>query len=54
MTIRSVTNTISPNDAMGLHAMSVDIDVAFIGEEEIEVATDRFTAWRYALHWSAE
>jgi hypothetical protein len=54
MTIHSVTNSISPNGDIGLHAMPVDIDVAFIGEEEIEVAAGRFTAWRYALRWSTE
>lgn len=48
------TNSQSPAGDEGLTAMPVTIDVAFLGEEELEVAAGRYQARAYALRWKTE
>lgn len=49
--IETVTNSISPNGDEAIAAQLMTIDVAFIGEEDVEVAAGRFTALHYQLRW---
>lgn len=51
-TIHGVTNSLSPNGELGLIAMPTAIDVAYVGDETIDVPAGRFATQRYALRWS--
>lgn len=51
-TIHGVTNSLSPNGELGLVAMPTAIDVAYVGDETIEVPAGRFETQRYALRWN--
>lgn len=52
--IEGLTNSRSPNGDVGLYAMPVVIDVAYVGKEEVEVAAGRFLADHYQLRWSPD
>lgn len=54
VSIGSLTNSISPNGDEEVGARLLSIDVAYVGEEEIEVVAGRFAARRYALRWNPE
>ncbi len=53
-TVKAITNSVSPNGDLGLQATPVDIDVAWICDEILEVAAGRFAARRYALRWNPD
>lgn len=50
--IHGITNSHSPNGELGLLAMPTHIDVAYAGEESVEVPAGRFDTHRYALRWN--
>ena len=52
--IETVTNSISPNGDEAVGATRMQIDVAYVGMEEITVTAGRFAARRYALRWRAD
>jgi hypothetical protein len=52
--VRGVTNSYSPNGELGLLAMPIAIDVAYVGRESIAVAAGPFDADRYALRWQPQ
>jgi hypothetical protein len=49
--IASVTNSISPNGDEAVGARKLAIEVAYLGEESIDVAAGKFAARHYALRW---
>jgi hypothetical protein len=52
--IACLTNSRAPNGDVGLYLTPVVIDLAYIGEEDIEVTAGRFRADHYQLRWSPE
>lgn len=52
--IEAIANSVSPNGERGLIAMPTAIDVAYIGEESVEVAAGRFDAQHYSLRWAPQ
>jgi hypothetical protein len=53
-TIPCITNSVSPNGDQGLYAMPSAIDVAYVGQETIDIAAGRFVADRFALRWKPD
>ena len=53
-TVHGITNSTSPNGELGLLAMPTAIDVAFLGDETIDVPAGRFAAQHFALRWRPE
>lgn len=53
-TVHGITNSASPNGELGLLAMPTAIDVAYLGDETIEVPAGRFDAQHFALRWRPE
>ena len=49
--IASITNSISPNGDEAVGARELLIEVAYLGDEAIEVAAGHFAARHYALRW---
>ncbi|HEX7873092.1 MAG TPA: hypothetical protein VF475_09285 [Sphingobium sp.] len=49
--IQTVTNSISPNGDEAIAAQSMTIDVAYVGEEAVEVPAGHFAGLRYQLRW---
>jgi hypothetical protein len=54
VSIDGIANSVSPNGERGLIAMPTVIDVAYIGEETVDVPAGRFDARRYSLRWSPQ
>jgi hypothetical protein len=52
--IECITNSQGPAGDTGLTAIPVTIDVAWLGEEVIDVPAGRFAAQAYALRWKPE
>ena len=52
--IACYTNSQSPAGEVGLYAMPVSIDVAYLGTETLDVQAGRYEARAYALRWKPE
>lgn len=52
--IEALTNSISPNGDEAVGVRPLQIDVAYIGEAEVEVPAGRFAARHYRLRWQRE
>ena len=52
--VEIITNSTSPNGEEELVAIPSVIDVAYLGDEQIEVPAGRFDAHRYALRWQPD
>lgn len=50
--IDGIANSLSPNGELGLIAMPTHIDVAYLGEERVQVPAGEFDARHYALRWN--
>ncbi len=53
-TVHGLTNSHSPNGELGLLAMPSAIEVAYLGDENIDVPAGRFAAQHFALRWRPE
>lgn len=53
-TVRALTNSIAENGDRGHYATPVSIEVAFLGEENLDVAAGGFRARKFALRWSPD
>ena len=49
-----ITNSVSPNGEQGLIAIPSVIDVAYLGDDTIDVPAGRFEARHYALRWQPD
>jgi hypothetical protein len=52
--VRGIANSTSANGETGLIAEPTLIDVAYLGDENLEVAAGTFAARRYALRWNPQ
>lgn len=50
-TVHGLTNSLFENGDQGLVATPVNIDVAYLGDEQLTVAAGCFAARKYALRW---